>query len=87
MRECAGARAWRWPVAPTPVREQVQALVAGVASIAAGNLLGMYLHGSLAMGGFNPARSDFDILVVTRDRVDGSFVRDMEARIVRAIGR
>ncbi|OHX51151.1 hypothetical protein BB776_00785 [Planococcus salinarum] len=28
-------------------------------------IVGVYLHGSLAMGGFNPARSDIDLLVVT----------------------
>jgi predicted nucleotidyltransferase len=29
------------------------------------NLVGSYLHGSLAMGGFNPDTSDIDIMVVT----------------------
>jgi streptomycin 3"-adenylyltransferase len=28
------------------------------------NLIGIYLHGSLALGGFNPKRSDVDLLVV-----------------------
>lgn len=30
-------------------------------------VIGIYLHGSLAMGGFNPARSDIDLLVVTEE--------------------
>jgi predicted nucleotidyltransferase len=30
-----------------------------------GNLVGFYIHGSLAMGGFNPGTSDIDIVVVT----------------------
>lgn len=29
---------------------------------------GIYLHGSLAIGGFNPASSDIDLLVVVRER-------------------
>jgi predicted nucleotidyltransferase len=29
-----------------------------------GNLVGIYLHGSLAMGCFNPERSDIDLLVI-----------------------
>ncbi|KIY22067.1 hypothetical protein UB32_10385 [Mesobacillus subterraneus] len=29
------------------------------------NFTGFYIHGSLAMGGFNPNRSDIDILIVT----------------------
>lgn len=33
------------------------------------NLVGVYLHGSLAMGGFNPEPSDIDILVVVGDQL------------------
>ncbi len=35
----------------------------------AANLVGVYLHGSLAMGSFNPISSDVDLLVVVRDRL------------------
>ncbi len=31
------------------------------------DLCGIYLHGSLAMGCFNPARSDLDVLVISKD--------------------
>ena len=34
------------------------------------NLLGIYLHGSLALGGFQPGRSDIDVIVVTAQRMD-----------------
>jgi predicted nucleotidyltransferase len=37
-----------------------------VAEIIKGDLIGLYIHGSLAMGGFNPDRSDIDVLVVTK---------------------
>jgi len=30
----------------------------------------MYLHGSLALGGFQPGRSDIDVIVVTAQRID-----------------
>lgn len=30
------------------------------------SLVGIYLHGSMAMGGFHPNQSDIDILVVCR---------------------
>jgi streptomycin 3"-adenylyltransferase len=33
------------------------------------NLLGIYLHGSLAMGTFNPSMSDIDFLVITHHKV------------------
>lgn len=34
------------------------------------NLIGIYLHGSLVLGGFNPHRSDLDFLVVIADPLD-----------------
>lgn len=34
------------------------------------DLIGVYLHGSLAMGCFNPTHSDVDLLVVTKGRMD-----------------
>ncbi len=33
------------------------------------NLIGIYLHGSLATGCFNPAKSDIDLLVITHHRL------------------
>lgn len=33
------------------------------------NLVGVYLHGSLAMGCFNPQKSDVDLIVVVKDTV------------------
>ncbi|MGD6801445.1 aminoglycoside adenylyltransferase domain-containing protein [Rossellomorea aquimaris] len=37
-----------------------------ISKIIGTNLTGIYLHGSLSMGGFNPNSSDVDILVVTK---------------------
>ncbi|KQY84163.1 DNA polymerase [Paenibacillus sp. Root52] len=34
-----------------------------------GNLIGVYLHGSLAMGCFNPTKSDIDFLVVVKEKL------------------
>jgi streptomycin 3"-adenylyltransferase len=44
----------------------VEQFVRGVREILAEELEGAYLHGSLAMGCFNPERSDLDFLFVTR---------------------
>lgn len=41
-------------------------LAADLGTILNGLLVGVYLHGSLVLGCFNPARSDVDVLVVTR---------------------
>ena len=39
------------------------------------NLLGVYLHGSAAMGCFNPKSSDLDLLVGVREGLDDSTKR------------
>ncbi len=56
-----------WAHCPAAIRAQVDALVNGLRFALDGNLLGVYLHGSLAMGCFNPDLSDIDVLVVTAD--------------------
>lgn len=39
------------------------------------NLVGVYLHGSAAMGCFNPAKSDLDLIVVVADAVKDAVKR------------
>lgn len=56
---------YRWADCPTPIYNQVRDLLAGVRAIMDSNLTGLYLHGSLAMGCFNPDRSDIDLLVIS----------------------
>ena len=33
------------------------------------NLIGIYLHGSMAMGCFNPDKSDIDLIIVIKDDI------------------
>jgi predicted nucleotidyltransferase len=47
------------------IQDQLNALVLHLQEILKTNLIGIYLHGSLAMGCFNPQRSDIDLLVLT----------------------
>ena len=56
--------------APRSVDEQVGRLVVGFRGVLGDNLHGIYLHGSLALGCFNPARSDIDVLVVVDEPLD-----------------
>lgn len=65
-----------WENCPTEVRQQVERLCEGFWSQLAGNLIGIYLHGSLATDCFNPLRSDIDLLVVTRDEMTVETKRD-----------
>ncbi|MBK8027448.1 MAG: DUF4111 domain-containing protein [Chloroflexi bacterium] len=46
------------------VQPLLDRIVAGFRTVLGENLVGIYLHGSLALGGFNPATSDVDFLVV-----------------------
>jgi predicted nucleotidyltransferase len=54
-----------WAICPEDVRGQVAALLEAFQKTLGANLIGVYLHGSLAMGCFNPASSDLDLLVIT----------------------
>lgn len=47
-------------------RGQLDALGRGVRKVLGGELVGVYVHGSLALGCFNPALSDIDVLAMTR---------------------
>jgi len=44
-------------------------LLAGVQRVLADQFTGLYLHGSLASGDYNPQTSDIDFLVVTRNKL------------------
>lgn len=54
-----------WPDCPAAVRDQVDGLVESVRLLLGQALAGVYLHGSLACGCFNPERSDLDLLALT----------------------
>ncbi len=49
------------------LQDITSAFAAAARSILSGNLVGVYLHGSAAMGCYNPAVSDLDFIVVVRE--------------------
>lgn len=55
--------------APQNILELLNEVVDRFKDILQSELAGIYLHGSLAMGCFNPKSSDIDILVVSKDKV------------------
>lgn len=55
--------------APNGVKLLLDEIVTSFKTILGNNLTGIYLHGSLAMGCFNPVSSDIDFLVVTKGKV------------------
>src|SRR2546428_13430063 len=58
-----------WHNCPGAVRAQVDQLTSTLSNLLAEHLIGIYLHGSLAMGCFNPHHSDLDLLVITTTRM------------------
>ena len=50
------------------MNSQAGQLASGIADVLADDLVGVYLHGSLAFGCFNPELSDLDVLAVARHR-------------------
>jgi predicted nucleotidyltransferase len=56
---------YSWSACPDYVRNQALDLVADLRTTLREKLIGIYLHGSLATGCFNPACSDIDILALT----------------------
>lgn len=56
---------YSWATCPESVTAQIQQLREHVQNILGTNFVGLYLHGSLALGCFNPLQSDIDLLVVT----------------------
>lgn len=55
---------------PADARAQLEALADGIAAELGDDLVGVYLHGSLVLGCFNPQRSDVDVLAITRSALD-----------------
>ncbi|MCA0174260.1 aminoglycoside adenylyltransferase domain-containing protein [Bacillus sp. RAR_GA_16] len=60
---------FNWHHAPSEVVEFVKNLIIETKKILGNNYIGFYLHGSLAIGGFNPKRSDVDFLIITKKGV------------------
>lgn len=61
---------YNWDNVSKVIKSEVNTLVTEFQNLLSGNLIGVYLHGSLALGGFKPERSDIDLLVVTGQRIE-----------------
>ncbi len=56
---------YHWENCPSDIKSFIHILNNEIKKVIQGNYAGCYIHGSLALGGFNPKRSDIDILIVT----------------------
>jgi len=61
---------YSWATCSKVIQSEVATLQTELQRLLGQNLLGIYLHGSLALGGFQPGRSDIDVIVVTAQRID-----------------
>jgi streptomycin 3"-adenylyltransferase len=73
-------------LAPT-ARAQLRDIQATLQENLGDELVGLYLHGSGAMGCFNPRRSDLDLLAVTHAGMIVETKRDLIARLLELSGR
>ncbi len=75
------------PGRPTPfpkINALLQQLLVDAQSVLGSRFIGLYLHGSLAYGDFNPRTSDIDFLIVTDGRLSMetfSALKDMHTRL------
>jgi hypothetical protein len=71
---------------PTPypgVNAVLHALLSGVRTVLGNHFVGLYVHGSLAGGDFDPQRSDIDFVVVTADELPSEMLPALEAMHAR----
>jgi predicted nucleotidyltransferase len=59
------------------VRAQAERLAERLQAALGDNLIGVYLHGSMALGAFNPQLSDLDVLAVARRRTSDDEKREV----------
>lgn len=76
-------KGYSWTTCSKVIQSQVKTLQTELHHLLGQNLLGIYLHGSLALGGFQPRRSDIDVLVVTEQRIDLESKRACLALLLR----
>lgn len=74
-------RQFGWTDCPAPVRARIECLIATQQVILGPALRGIYLHGSLAMGCYNPLRSDIDMLVL----IDSALTSAQRSALVAAL--
>ena len=66
-----------WAACSSETQNQIESLISALKNALDDDLVGIYLHGSLALGCFNPDRSDIDILVITKQAMTVEMKRDI----------
>jgi predicted nucleotidyltransferase len=66
--------------------KQLDDLTAGLRRILGDRLVGVYVHGSFALGCFNPQRSDLDVIAVATDALTASEHEQLAALLAEVSG-
>ena len=73
------------PTSYPEVNAILERLLAGARAVLGQRLVGLYLFGSLASGGFDPARSDIDFLAAVREELPSDLVAGLEGMHARLL--
>ncbi|UFT98409.1 DUF4111 domain-containing protein [Radiobacillus kanasensis] len=76
-----------WDNCPNDVKDFIYEILHEIKRIIDTSFVGFYIHGSLAMGGFNPSKSDIDILVVTDQSLSVEVKRRLASLFLRYSGQ
>jgi len=74
---------YTWETCSKVIQSEVKTVQTELQRLLGEKLLGVYLHGSLALGGFQPTRSDIDMVVVTEQGLDLETKRTVMTLLLR----
>ncbi|WP_257215910.1 nucleotidyltransferase domain-containing protein [Fredinandcohnia onubensis] len=68
---------YAWKTCPSEIKDFIFNINKSIKEIINDSYVGFYIHGSLAMGGFNPKSSDIDVLVITYKSMEIEYKRNL----------
>jgi predicted nucleotidyltransferase len=74
---------YNWTNISKVIKSEVNTLQTEFQHLLDQKLSGIYLHGSLALGGFQPARSDINVLAVVTEKIDSERKRKLVELLLR----
>ena len=74
---------YNWTNVSKVIKAEVNTLQSEFLRLLEQKLLGIYLHGSLALGSFQPARSDIDVIAVVAENIDVALKRELIEVLLR----
>ncbi len=79
----SGRRAQSWDDCDGDVKQYIQSIVKMVSDFFGNDLVGVYLHGSLAMGSYYRPKSDIDLIIVVESVLNPNLRKSIANSLVR----